>query len=189
MKNTKTKIIVLALAVALVAVCAMGTVAFFTDRSTATNVITTGGVKIDLIETAAIDGENVPFEDVVGVMPGSEVSKIVEVKNIGESDAYIRVSVEKTLALEEGREGGVDLSLVTLDFNTEAWTEADGYYYYNSPLKPNETTAPLFTAVSFSVDMGNLYQNSSLTVNVTAEATQVANNGASALTAAGWPEA
>ena len=52
MKNTKTKIIVLALAVALVAVCAMGTVAFFTDRSTATNVITTGGVDIELLETA-----------------------------------------------------------------------------------------------------------------------------------------
>lgn len=187
--NNKRKVLVISLIAALLAICALGTSAYFTDRGTAKNTITTGGVKIDLIETAAIDGENVPFEDVVGVMPGSEVSKIVEVKNIGESDAYIRVSVEKALALAEGREGGVDLSLVTLDFNTEAWTEADGYYYYNSPLKPNETTAPLFTAVSFSTDMGNLYQNSSLTVNVTAEATQVANNGASALTANGWPQA
>ncbi len=185
----KKKTVTLALIVALLAICAIGTTAFFTDRGKATNVITTGGVKIDLLETAVKDGELAPFEDVVGVMPGSEVSKIVEVKNIGESDAYIRVSVEKALALAEGREGEVDLSLVTLDFNTEAWTEADGYYYYNSPLKPNETTAPLFTTVSFSADMGNLYQNSSLTVNVTAEATQVANNGASALTASGWPQA
>ena len=72
MKNTKTKIIVLALAVALVAVCAMGTVAFFTDRSTATNVITTGGVDIELLETAVKDGEVVPFEDVSGVLPGDD---------------------------------------------------------------------------------------------------------------------
>lgn len=185
----KKKTVTLALIVALLAICAIGTTAFFTDRGKATNVITTGGVKIDLLETAVKDGELAPFEDVVGVMPGVEVSKIVEVKNIGESDAYIRISVEKAITLAENREGEVDLSLVTLDFNTEAWTEADGYYYYNSPLKPNETTAPLFTAVSFSADMGNLYQDSSLTVDVTAEATQVANNGASALTANGWPQA
>lgn len=189
MKNTKRKVLALTLAVALVAICAVGSVAYFTDRGTATNVITTGGVKIDLLETAVKDGELVPFENVVGVMPGGDVSKIVEVKNIGESDAYIRVSVDKALTLAEGQEGEVDLSLVTLNFNTEAWTEADGYYYYNSPLKPGETTAPLFTAVSFSADMGNLYQNSSLTVNVSAQATQVANNGTNSLTAAGWPEA
>ena len=179
---------------AVIAIClsliAYGTLAYFTAEDTARNVITSGGIEIQLREWADKE-KTTPFpeDEVSGVMPGSEVSKIVEVKNIGESDAYIRVSVEKALALAEGREGGVDLSLVTLDFNTEAWTEADGYYYYNSPLKPNETTAPLFTAVSFSADMGNLYQNSSLTVNVTAEATQVANNGASALTANGWPQA
>lgn len=185
----KKKTVTLALIVALLAICAIGTTAFFTDRGKATNVITTGGVKIDLLETAVKDGELAPFEDVVGVMPGSEVSKIVEVKNIGESDAYIRISVEKAITLAENREGEVDLSLVKLDINTADWTEQDGYYYYNSALKPNETTAPLFTTVSFSADMGNLYQNSSLTVNVTAEATQVANNGASALTANGWPQA
>ena len=78
MKN-KRKVLVISLIAALLAICALGTSAYFTDRGTAKNTITTGGVKIDLIETAAIDGENVPFEDVVGVMPGSEVSKIVEV--------------------------------------------------------------------------------------------------------------
>lgn len=189
MKNTKTKIIVLALAVALVAVCAMGTVAFFTDRSTATNVITTGGVDIELLETAVKDGEVVPFEDVSGVLPGDEISKIVEVKNTGKSDAYVRVSVEKAVTLTEGLEGEVDLSLVKLDINTEKWTEADGYYYYNEVLKPGETTAPLFTTVNFDGQMGNLYQNCTVTVSVAAQATQVANNGTGALTAAGWPEA
>ena len=188
MKN-KRKVLVISLIAALLAICALGTSAYFTDRGTAKNIITTGGVKIDLIETAAIDGENVPFEDVVGVMPGSEVSKIVEVKNIGESDAYIRVSVEKALALAEGREGGVDLSLVTLDFNTEAWTEADGYYYYNRALRPGETTEPLFTTVTFAETMGNEYQNSTAAIDVKADAVQTANNGETALDAAGWPAA
>lgn len=189
MKNTKTKILVLALAVALVAVCAVGTAAFFTDRGTATNVITTGGVDIELLETAVKDGEIVPFEDVSGVMPGDAISKIVEVKNTGKSDAYVRISVEKAITLAEGLEGQVDLSLVKLDINTGKWTEADGYYYYNEALKPGETTAPLFTTVTFDGQMDNLYQNCTTTVSVAAQATQVANNGTSALTAAGWPEA
>ena len=184
----KKKTVTLALIAALLAICAIGTTAFFTDRGKATNVITTGGVKIDLLETAVKDGELAPFEDVEGVMPGMEVSKIVEVKNIGESDAYIRVSVEKAIALAENREGEVDLSLVKLDINTADWTEQDGYYYYNSALKPGETTKPLFTAVTFDEAMGNLYQQSTATVTVNAEATQVANNGTDALTAAGWPQ-
>lgn len=184
----KKKTITLALIAALLAICAMGTTAFFTDRSKATNVITTGGVEIDLMETAVKDGELAPFEDVEGVMPGSEISKIVEVKNIGESDAYIRVSVEKAITLAENREGEVDLSLVKLDLNTADWTEQDGYYYYNSALKSGETTKPLFTVVTFDEAMGNLYQQSTATVTVNAEATQVANNGTSALTAAGWPQ-
>lgn len=184
----KKKTVTLALIVALLAICAIGTTAFFTDRGKATNVITTGGVKIDLLETAVKDGELAPFEDVEGVMPGVEVSKIVEVKNIGESDAYIRISVEKAITLAENREGEVDLSLVKLDINTADWTEQDGYYYYNSALKPGETTKPLFTVVTFDEAMGNLYQQSTATVTVNAEATQVANNGTSALTAAGWPQ-
>ena len=88
-----------------------------------------------------------------------------------------------------GLEGKVDLSLVKLNINTEKWTEADGYYYYNEVLKPGETTAPLFTTVTFDGTMDNLYQNCTTTISVAAQATQSANNGTSALTATGWPEA
>ena len=58
MKN-KRKVLVISLIAALLAICALGTSAYFTDRGTAKNIITTGGVKIDLIETAAIDDVNV----------------------------------------------------------------------------------------------------------------------------------
>lgn len=188
MKNTKRKVLVTVLAVALVVLCAMGTTAYFTDRGTATNVITTGGVKIELVESALVDDELVPFEDVSGVLPGDNISKIVEITNTGKSDAYVRISVEKAITLAEGVQGEVDLSLVELDINTNAWTEQDGYYYYNSVLKPGETTEPLFTTVSFGETMDNIYQNCTTTVTVTGMAVQVANNGTSALTAAGWPE-
>ena len=58
----KKKTVTLALIAALLAICAVGTTAYFTDRGTAKNIITTGGVKIDLIETAAIgDADRLRF--------------------------------------------------------------------------------------------------------------------------------
>lgn len=74
-----------------------------------------------------------------------------------------------------------------LTLNTTDWTEKDGYYYYSKPLKPGEVTAPIFTAVTFKPDMGNEYQNATATVDVSAQAVQTANNGATAMDAKGWP--
>lgn len=185
----KKRIIVIALIVALAVLAVGGTSAYFTAQSTATNVITAGSVKIDLVEMSipADGGDPVPFENVDGVMPGASVSKIVTVKNTGDNAAWVRVSVEKAIALKDGAEGEVDLSLVSFDLNREFWTEQDGYYYYNAELKPGAETEPLFTAVSFAAEMGNMYQESTATVSVNAQATQVVHNGGSALDAAGWP--
>ena len=122
-------------------------------------------------------------------MPDTEISKIVLVKNIGGQAAWIRVSLDKAINLAEGVNGEVDLSLISYDLNTDFWTEKDGFYYYNATLQPNEVTEPLFTKVIFSATMSNMYQNSKAVIDVTAQATQVANNGTCALDAAGWPDA
>ena len=187
----KKKLLALAAVIAVLAIVAAGTIAYFTADETAHNVITTGGVDIELLETAVnADGAIVPFENVTNVVPDTEVSKIVEVKNTGESAAWIRVSVEKAIELAQAPEDAeLDLSLITMDFNEEDWTLEDGYYYYGAPLASGETTAPLFTVVRFAAEMDNLYQNSTATIDVTVEAVQQANNGATALEAAGWPEA
>lgn len=185
----KKKLIVIAVIMACVALVSAGTAAFFTEVSTAKNVITTGSVEIALHEiTDQLDenGEPIPFEDIDGAMPGTSVSKIVYLENTGESDAWVRIRADKSIRL--AGEGEADLSLITMDFNTEAWTEKDGYYYYNEKLAPGKTTEPLFTSVTFAAEMDNTYQSSTATVDVTAEAVQVANNGAAALEAAGWPE-
>ena len=181
------------LAGALMAIClsvaAYGTVAYFTAEDTAQNVITAGNIQISLEETAipSDGGDPVPFEDVTGVMPGAEVSKIVQVENTGDNTAFVRIRLEKEILLADGVEGEPDADLVTMDINTQHWTEQDGYYYYNEPLAAGETTEPLFTAVSFSKDMGDLYQNSQAAITAYAGATQADNNGESALQAAGWP--
>lgn len=186
----KKKIMVIATIAIWASLATYGTLAYFTYEDMTTNVITTGDIKIDLEEwTESEDGTLVPFEDMDDVMPGMEVSKIVQVKNTGGQDAWIRVSVEKSIILAEDIEGEVDLSLVTYDLNTEFWSESGGYYYYNSVLKSGETTEPLFTTVTFSRYMSNMYQHSKAVIDVTVQATQRIHNGESVFEAAGWPSA
>ena len=186
----KKKLLVCALLTCCLALMAYGTVAYFTSQDTATNVITAGNIKIELKEMAVQSdgGELIPFEDQTGVMPGAQISKIVTVVNTGSNEAYIRVAVEKAIELAGDAEGDADLSLVTMDMNKEHWTEKDGYYYYNEPLEAGAETKPLFTTVSFTKEMDNLYQGSTAKIDVNAQATQAANNGDSVFDAAGWPE-
>ena len=183
----KKKLCVIALLVSCLAIAAYGTSAYFTYEETATNVITSGSIKVELQEWSDTSNGLVPFKDIDGVLPGTEVSKIVQVKNVGGQAAWIRVSAEKAIQLAEGVDGDVDLSLISYDLNADFWTEKDGFYYYNTILQPSEVTEPLFTKVIFSATMSNMYQNSKAVIDVTAQATQVANNGTSALDAAGWP--
>ena len=187
---TKRKLLSLCLILILISIMGFGTLAFFTDEERADNIITTGDIDIQLNEwTGEVDGEGnkIRFEDVTGVMPGMTVPKIVEVENVGDNEAYVRVSVEKSIILAQG--GEADLDLIGIDFDLENWTYKDGFYYYNEALQPGEVTKPLFTGVTFDAAMGNLYQGCEVKVEVSADATQVANNGTSALDAKGWPEA
>ena len=179
---------------AVVAIClsllAYSTSAYFTTEKTATNVITSGNIDIQLQETAIQDGEEVLFEqsqERFKVMPSQTVSKIVRVKNNGANAAYVRISIFKSIKLAEDVQGTPDVSLLELDFDSENWTAKDGYYYYNMPLEPGDTTEALFNSVTFSPSMGNMYQNSTAIIQVKAQATQVKNNGASVFEAAGWP--
>ena len=179
---------------AVVAIClsllAYSTSAYFTTEKTATNVITSGNIDIQLQETAMQDGEEVLFEqsqERFKVMPSQTVSKIVRVKNNGANAAYVRISIFKSIKLAEDVQGTPDVSLLELDFDSENWTAKDGYYYYNMPLEPGDTTEALFNSVTFSPSMGNMYQNSTAIIQVKAQATQVKNNGASVFEAAGWP--
>ena len=181
----KRKILILSVLAILLAILAANTLAYFTADTTAHNVITSGGVSIKLNEWAN-EARTKKFEDKTGVMPGAEVTKIVEVENVGTGTAWVRVQVVLDVYAEGGKEQ-LPPDPVTLDFNETDWKYFDGYYYYNYPLDPGETTEPLFTTVSFNAAMDNRYQDSDLFLNVNAFAVQSANNGTGALDAAGWP--
>lgn len=186
----KRKILAFAFITICLSVLAYSTTAYFTYEDTATNVITMGNVKIELQELSVPEGGEtaVPFTDPIDVLPGTDVSKIVQVKNVGAEPAWIRISVGKSILLAQGVTGEADPTLVSYDVDPDAWIEKDGYYYYKVALQPGETTQPLFTEVSFSPDMGDMYQQSKAIVHVLAQATQTKNNGSGVLDAAGWPE-
>lgn len=185
----KQKIMIGAMFAVCLSIFTYGTNAFFTAEEQVHNVITTGNIDIELVEMAIPEdgGDPVPFENVTGVVPGEEVSKIVTVKNTGEQPAYVRIKLNKAISLADDIKGEADLSLISCDLNTKDWTEKDGYYYYNTVLDAGKETEPLFTTVTFAKEMGNMYQGSQTELTVQAQATQVANNGNSVLEAKGWP--
>lgn len=181
----KRKLLILSILAICLATVAAGSLAYFTAEDTAHNVITTGGVAIELREWAD-DEKTTPFEDLDGILPGAAATKIVEIENTGEAEAWIRVKIKKDIALIQP--GTPDNGLVELDLNTADWTAGkDGYFYCNAPVAPGDVTAPLFTTVSFNVTMGNEYQNATASVNIFAQAVQTANNGETVFNATGWP--
>ena len=184
----KRRIFLIAVITIILSLTALGSWAYFTAEDTAHNVITSGNIDIQLLEWAdEARSEAFPTEGISGVMPGTAVTKIVEVKNTGAGDAWVRVRAVKNIVLADGIDSNVDLGLMVLDFDTEKWVERDGYFYYILPLAPGETTVPLFASVTFDEKMDNRYQNATATVDVDVFAVQAANNGSTVLDAQGWP--
>ena len=189
----KRKLLLLSVMVICIAIAAVGTLAYYNTNAIAHNVITTGGVNIELHEYA--DAEKTPFpsKGLDGVMPGMTVTKIAEVENTGASAAWVRVKLTPAIELADDAvlpDGfTVNTGLVKPDVNTTDWElRSDGYYYYHKALAAGETTTPVITSVTCKETMGNEYQGATATVDIVAEAVQKANNGDSALTAKGWPK-
>lgn len=180
----KRKILILSVLVICLAMIAAGSLAYYTADTKAHNVITTGSVAIELNEWAN-EERTEKFENQTGVMPGKDVTKIVEVKNVGTGSAWVCVEMFVDVYAENGKQ--LPTEPVKLDINDTDWTYQDGYYYYNKPLAPGATTEPLFTTVSFDEQMGNEYQNAKAMIDITAIAVQSANNGETVLEATGWP--
>lgn len=204
----KKHIFVLALLVcAVLLITTAGSLAYYTDADTAHNVITSGNVKIRLEEFMKDEnGKLVPFEGPINVMPGTTASKIVQVKNTGSGDAWVRIVMSSTMdpnfecMAEEGIEydpgDAIDIHLKiaeSYNIDRELWIKAEGHlcviYYYKDKLAPGETTELFMESVTFPEEMGNQYKKTEFRINIRAEAVQAKNNGETVLEAEGWPEA
>lgn len=110
----KKKIVSLCLVVALIAIAAVGTLAYFTDSKSATNTFTVGNVAIGLDEAPVIYNKDthtwsvdqttearVQANTYENVYPGAVLPKDPIVHNTGTSDAYVQAEVrvaKKTIA-------------------------------------------------------------------------------------------
>lgn len=190
----KKKVVLGVAAVALGALLAVGgTLAWFTDTETATNVITTGLVDISLTESVPTDpvggsvekNENGGYS-YAGITPGSVLDKKPEVSLVNNSnDAWVRVQVEATADSAD-----VDLTkMVYMKDNTVVEPElVDGKLYFYCPdvlsLGGTSTYVP-FDKVSFpGADFGNEFANAKIDIVLTAEAIQFDNLNAADVKAA-----
>lgn len=189
----KKRIFALAVVLTCLSILASTTLAYFTDIGTARNVITSGGIGIQVIEQQLVGGTLQPWpETPVPVMPGTTVSKIASAKNL-EQPAWIRMNYTVTVYDATGKTmdvpAGELAEVIVIDANDDAWTQKDGWWYYKAAVNTGETTAPLFEEVVFSgPHMDNKYQNCTVTVDVTAQAVQKVHNGDTVMDAQGWPK-
>lgn len=181
----KKKLWAIALVIILLALLAGNSIAYYSVIGTATNVVTSGNIRLKIIETGA-DNNAFP-KDGVAVIPGQTVTKRVTVQNICTHPFWLRLEVTTGSSNSELKPEDV---MQILDLNTQDWTEHEGYYYYNTVLKPLETTKPLFSQVKFigeNIDTDDI--GSALTITVLASAVQSENNEAKyPWKASGWPE-
>ena len=157
----KRKITALCLVVALLAVAIVGgTMAYFTDTESATNVFTVGSIDIELTEPNW--NPNVKPD----IVPGNSYAKDPKLTNKGNSDAYVRIGVNvnnpailttlsSTSEYRPALEKIVDIqSDWTFDkVITNADESVTIYYNYVNVLAPDATTPDLFTRVMIPTDL------------------------------------
>ena len=186
MKNPKFRALAAALILITAALVANRTMAYYTVLGTATNVVTSGSIQLQILETTT-GGKPFP-EDGVSVIPGDVVDKAVFVRNDCDHPFWLRAEV---VLGKTGDELPSAEFLELLNLNAKQWIYVDGYYYYYRILQPGEITEPLFTQVRVNGSLVDQYDVGKLmSLTVKASAVQSEHNpAANPWQATGWPEA
>ena len=162
------KILTLALCVAMTAILAVGTLAYFTDTDKADNVFTVGNVEIELTETKW-EAEDEEAED---VYPGEALPKNPNVTNNGANPCFVRLKVEGLDVLGEDNMITYETNYVTGALGEDWELYTDGYFYYTSVLPAGASTdTDLFDQIRIPTSVTNGFDGS-YDVVVSAEAVQ-----------------
>ena len=178
---TKRKIMLLAMALSVVAILAVGdTLAYFTDTEAADNVFTVGNVDIDLTEPKW-DGQG--SEDAPEVYPGEAIAKDPTITNNGANPCFVRMKITGWDSLIDA-----ELSDNLIGYRTDytdnklgenwvcpaGYNEADDSYifYYNKVLAVGATTDALFDQIVLPWDLVNGNGETEYHIEVYAEAVQ-----------------
>lgn len=160
----KKKLMIGLSVVALVALLAVGTWAWFTaEADPVTNTFKAGTVKISIENT---------YENVTNWNPGDVEEGKITITNEGTKCAYVRVKLDAVWNDDE-----LDADNVQLALDEDKWVNYEGYYYYIGTLESGETTESLLSAVTLlGEDTGNKYQGATFMVEVKADAVQCTND-------------
>ncbi len=208
MNKNKRRLLLIAVAVCLVSVMALGSLAYFTAQDNITNTFMTatydpenpGGTvnpddlfSIQVLETAdgELTNEGKTYE---GIQPGDVLAKDPTVKNTGDYSQWVRVHVTLTNAANWQaicvEHGITDLTTIFGGFDSGKWTlggtssvgDTLTYtYYLNSKLEP-DATATLFNTVTIPavLTIEDMVKLSKFELTIAADAIQSKNTGDSA---------
>jgi len=123
----KKKVLTLALVISLIAIMVGGSLAYFTADDEVTNTFTIGSVKIEIYENdEATDRDTIPFGKLTPIVnvddpsqDASYIDKVVDVKNTGTNDAYIRTHIAVPTAL---------VGYLQLEINSTGWNYMGATY-------------------------------------------------------------
>ena len=204
MKMTKKKVFVTALAICLIAIISMGTLAWFNASDSITNEFKIADSDGDGTPDFSVDvWENDPADPTVkdqdgvtytDIAPGDVIAKNPTVENTGDYDQWIRVYVtfDDWAVIEAACQNQGISSDVRgwLDVDAAAWTADNNatvvenntvtyVYYYNYKLTKDQT-ATLFNNVTIPGEFEQedmKFTSGNFTITVKAEALQADNTG------------
>lgn len=204
MRLTKKKVFVAALAICLVAIISMGSLAWFTASDSVTNKFLIADSEddtpdeifsVDVWEKTPDSEEDTDGYEYPDILPGATLVKEPHVENTGHYDQYIRVVVtisDATAWLNAVGED-IDMNTVFVGFDETQWTNIEKkiegetdtvtyVLYYNGILESGKDIT-LFTDVKIPDSLTQAQAaafGGDFTIDVKAQAVQTENVGANA---------
>ena len=142
-RESKKSLTALIALILIICLAVGGTVAFIVTQTQAVkNTFTPADVKVDIQED--FDGS---------------VKKNVNVKNTGDTDAYIRVKLVTYMADSEGNPIAKNASIPPFDPGSDwSYCESDDTYYYGKPVAPGDKTSDLIGSDGITLKDGQVVE-------------------------------
>ncbi len=187
-KNMKKKAL-LTMSVVLLLLVAVGTTLayIFTKTDPVVNTFTPSKVACAVVENGSIT------ENTDGIVETGNTKTNVQIKNIGDTDAYIRVAVVVNWMSADGTKlwatkpvksiNGTDGDYtITYSLKADGWIDGgDGYYYYTQPVAKSDLTDILITNAAQLTQKGPVGTDNTqyyLSIEIVASAIQAKGMGA-----------
>ena len=167
MKNHITKKTIAIISLALLILITVGTTLalVFTKTGDVENTFKPSRVSCAVVETLVNGDNSTTTETSAGTVSNFTSKSNVQIKNTGDTDAFIRVAVVVNWMNEDGKVWAQKPTLAQkpdatngqyfIEFNTEDWkrSSTDEYWYYSKPVAPDTLTPKLIETAYLMKDV------------------------------------